>query len=117
MTATTDTSARVHGAALLRVESALRAHGSRTNGAAPGMWTCPAHDDRRPSLHVEQGDQGAVIYCHAGCPLEKVLAALQLVPADLFDAPRPDGRPKSRARGAAPRTRVAAYLYTDRSAE
>lgn len=49
---------------------------------------CPAHDDRRnPSLRVDVGTDGRVLlYCHAGCSFEAILAALGLRPADL----RPD---------------------------
>src|SRR6266566_7603156 len=42
-----------------------------------GMCRCPVHDDQHASLHVSEGYKGAMFYCHAGCPQEKVLAALQ----------------------------------------
>jgi hypothetical protein len=46
---------------------------------------CPAHDDRKPSLGVNEGDDGRVlINCRAGCSFEAVLAALGLEKADLF---------------------------------
>lgn len=104
------------GPALERVERALRTHGSRTN-SAPGMWTCPAHEDRRPSLSVNQGERGAVLYCHAGCRIEQVLTALELEESDLFDEPRPNGRDHIAVRSVSPPRRVAEYLYTDRHAE
>ena len=50
-------------------------------------WTtlCPGHADRQPSLSVSQGDDGRVlIWCHAGCPPERVVAAMSLTMADLF---------------------------------
>jgi hypothetical protein len=50
-------------------------------------WTarCPAHEDRHPSLSVGVGREGRVLLrCHAGCPLEAVLAALGLSARDLF---------------------------------
>ena len=38
---------------------------------------CPAHDDRRPSLSIAQGDDGhLLLYCHAGCTFEQIIAAL-----------------------------------------
>src|SRR3954467_15551967 len=56
---------------------------------------CPTHDDRSPSLSVAEGvDRPAVLYCHAGCRTEAVLAAIGLEMRDLFPAghrtgPRP----------------------------
>jgi hypothetical protein len=51
---------------------------------------CPAHEDRNPSFHLGEGDDGrALVYCHAGCTLEEIAAALHLDPADLFE-PDPD---------------------------
>ena len=39
---------------------------------------CPAHDDRRPSLSIRDGDDGKLlVYCHAGCGQEDVIAALR----------------------------------------
>ena len=105
------------GPALERVEAALRAHGSRIRGGASGMWQCPAHDDHRPSLHVDQGDLGAVLHCHTGCTTEAVLAALELEAADLFDEPRSNGRDRSSRSSGATQQRVSEYLYTDRNAE
>ena len=45
-----------------------------------GGWNapCPAHDDRRPSLSITQGDAGLpLIYCHAGCTQEAVIEQLK----------------------------------------
>jgi hypothetical protein len=48
---------------------------------------CPAHDDRRPSLSVAEGDDGRVLlYCHAGCSIDAIVGALGLTLADLFPA-------------------------------
>lgn len=52
-----------------------------------GQYTarCPAHDDREPSLSIGEGTDGkALVKCHAGCPVEAVVAALGLSMADLF---------------------------------
>lgn len=53
------------------------------------MFRCPAHDDHRPSLKVDRstsrtGTPTVLLYCHAGCRTEDVLAALGLRMADLF---------------------------------
>ena len=43
---------------------------------------CPAHDDRRPSLSIAQGDDGhLLLYCHAGCTFEQIISALRLPPS------------------------------------
>lgn len=47
---------------------------------------CPAHDDRRPSLTVTEGDDGRVLLrCFAGCSVEAIVAAVGLELADLFE--------------------------------
>lgn len=59
-----------------------------------GQWTarCPAHDDRQNSLSVGEGEDGRVLlHCHAGCDIEKIIAALGLSAADLF--PEQTGHP------------------------
>jgi hypothetical protein len=46
---------------------------------------CPAHDDRKASLSIAQGEDGTVLVkCHAGCETSAVLAAVGLKLADLF---------------------------------
>src|SRR6266404_2701849 len=46
---------------------------------------CPAHDDRKPSLSINEGADGCVlIKCHAGCSTNDVLAELGLTKKDLF---------------------------------
>jgi DNA primase len=48
--------------------------------------TCPAHQDRDPSLSVKEGDDGRVlINCFAGCAFDDVVAAIDLETKDLFD--------------------------------
>ena len=56
--------------------SIARALGGRKVGDG-WMARCPAHDDREPSLSLRQADDGRVlVYCHAGCGQERVIAAL-----------------------------------------
>ena len=71
-------------------------------------WTvqCPAHDDRRPSLSIAEGDDGrALVKCHAGCDTPAVVASLGLSLSDLMpDTPthqRARGKPRSRTHGQA----------------
>ncbi len=52
-----------------------------------GGWVarCPAHEDRSPSLSVREGADGRVlVYCHAGCRTDDVVAAIGLSMRDLF---------------------------------
>jgi hypothetical protein len=70
---------------------------------------CPAHDDRNPSFKLDEGDDGrALVYCHAGCTLEEIAAALQIPLTDLFE-PDPDKPVK--------REVVERYDYTDEHGE
>lgn len=74
-----------------------------------GGWSarCPAHEDRHPSLSVAEGDDGrALVRCHAGCPADAVVAALDLSLADLY--PRPDdGPPRTKTTPSGPRPKAA----------
>jgi len=46
---------------------------------------CPAHDDRKPSLSIDEGSDGrALLKCHAGCSMDDVIGALGLTGRDLF---------------------------------
>lgn len=46
---------------------------------ATGMCCCPAHDDKKPSLHVRDGANGkkTLVHCKAGCSQESVISALR----------------------------------------
>ena len=46
---------------------------------------CPAHDDGKPSLRIDEGADGrALVKCWAGCTLDAVLSAIGLTTKDLF---------------------------------
>jgi hypothetical protein len=46
---------------------------------------CPSHPDRQASLSIGEGRDGRVLlYCHAGCELRYVVAAIGLELADVF---------------------------------
>lgn len=51
------------------------------------LCRCPAHDDRKPSLSIRQGNRGILVHCFAGCPRETVLRAIAQLPAGA--PPRP----------------------------
>src|SRR5262245_9724820 len=77
---------------------------------------CPAHDDRRASLSIAQGDDGTgLVKCHAGCDTAAILAAVGLKLAGLFPAkagptPTRNGRPTSGVRTFATATDAVAGL-------
>ena len=46
---------------------------------------CPAHDDRKASLSVSEGEDGRILLnCHAGCSAEEICGALGIKVSDLF---------------------------------
>lgn len=48
---------------------------------------CPSHDDRSPSLHIKEKEDGRIlIHCKAGCGANDVLNALGMSYSDLFPA-------------------------------
>ena len=61
----------------------LLAHLKNVHRSGEG-WTarCPAHGDR---LSINHHDGRWLLKCHAGCEWRAVVAALGMVPADLFD--------------------------------
>lgn len=75
-----------------RLIDALRDHGStvKETGQDKATAQCPAHDDSRASLSVgpRHDDKGTVVYCHAGCQTDDIVAALGLPMSDLFDDPQ-----------------------------
>src|ERR1700679_3905360 len=63
---------------------------SRVKPMGPGRWiaSCPAHEDRSPSLSVRELDDGrALLYDFGGCGTDDVLAAVNLTMADVFERP------------------------------
>jgi CHC2 zinc finger len=60
--------------------------GAKRSGAS---WKalCPAHDDRNPSLSIDERDGRILLYCWAGCSTEAVCAASGIEVRDLFTEP------------------------------
>jgi len=50
--------------------------GGRQNGAG-WLARCPAHDDRKASLSISDGNGRVLVHCHAGCTQEAVLKTLR----------------------------------------
>jgi 5S rRNA maturation endonuclease (ribonuclease M5) len=70
-----------------RIIGRLRAHGCKVieKGGSRADSTCPAHEDRNPSLSVTGIPGQTLVYCHGECHWRDVLAAIELTPADLYD--------------------------------
>ena len=61
----------------MNAEVIARALGGRKIGSA-WMARCPAHEDREPSLSIDDAKSGKVLVrCHAGCDQRDVIAALR----------------------------------------
>ncbi len=55
----------------------------------PDRWQarCPAHEDRTPSLSIRITDEHVLLFCHAGCEVSAILAALSLQWRDICPEP------------------------------
>lgn len=63
--------------AATEAEAVARSRNGRRYGSG-WLCTCPAHDDRTPSLSVASGRDGRLLVkCHAGCEAADILAALR----------------------------------------
>lgn len=50
---------------------------------------CPAHNDKKPSLSVREGDDGRVLlHCFNGCTIQEICAAIGIALSYLFPAKR-----------------------------
>ncbi len=69
------------------LDSVVSKLGAQRSGAS---WKahCPAHDDRNPSLSINERDGRILLYCHAGCSSVAVCAASGIEMHDLFTEPR-----------------------------
>lgn len=66
-----------------KLVNALESHGHPVN--RNGMCTCPCHNDKTASLHVQVGDNGgAVLNCFADCETEQIVSAIGLTMVDLM---------------------------------
>ncbi len=57
----------------------------RSAGAGKWLARCPSHDDKSPSLSIQQLDDGRVlVHCHAGCGALDILSSVGLSWDSLF---------------------------------
>lgn len=69
---------------------------------------CPAHEDRKASLSITEGNNGKIlVHCHAGCAVKEIADVLGLKLKDLFPGDERPARPPHKRRIAK------AYNYTD----
>ncbi len=54
---------------------------------------CPCHRDRYNSLHIEAKAGRVILYCHAGCSRDAIMAAVGLTEDDLDYIPVPEKMP------------------------
>ena len=70
---------------------------------------CPSHDDKRQSLSISEKEGKIVLYCFAGCNVEKIVSSLGLEMTDLFTNEEPTTIQNKKI--------VATYDYTDESGQ
>lgn len=76
-------------------------------------WTarCPAHEDTTPSLSISERNGKILLFCHAGCRVKEICAALKIEERDLFN-----DNPQCASTKSAPGIRIVAeYDYVDES--
>lgn len=67
----------------------------KSTGHSSWKASCPAHDDKNPSLSITESNNGIVlIKCWAGCSAAEIVASIGLRLSDLFPSTRRcHGRP------------------------
>jgi hypothetical protein len=102
--------------------AALRALGIQPKRAGKS-WSarCPAHEDKRPSLSIDEGSDGrALMRCHAGCDFDSIVRALALEQRDLMPERESMGKhaksPRS-TKGTSERKTGAAFPTAERAIE
>jgi len=69
----------------MSVKAILDLINHRQTGKEQWVAVCPSHDDRSPSLHIKEKEDGRVlIHCKAGCGANEILSALGLEFGVLF---------------------------------
>jgi 5S rRNA maturation endonuclease (ribonuclease M5) len=71
----------------LQIEELLSKLNNVKRGAINKEYTarCPAHDDKHNSLSIAEGDDNRILlYCHAGCSINRINDSLGIKTNDLF---------------------------------
>lgn len=101
---------------VLQVVNALTDHGSKVKKQGKTFKAiCPSHEDKTTSLMVDYGDKGAVLFCHAGCKTEDVVAAIGMKMEQLYEAPMDHTKNGAAPLHAAVDGAEATYIYEDES--
>ena len=79
----------------MTAEAIARALTARRSGSC-WMAKCPAHDDRTPSLSIQEVDGTILLHCFAGCETVNVLAAIGMTLSDLYSDTRFEHRGRQR---------------------
>ncbi len=58
-------------------EQIAKALGGAKKSGSGWMALCPAHDDKNPSLSLKNEKGKVLVYCHAGCSQDDIIAALR----------------------------------------
>jgi hypothetical protein len=74
-----------------------RLDGVKSRGAGRWRAQCPAHDDRRPSLSIQETDDKILLHCFGGCSASEIVEALGLRISALFYGPASDPRQAAQA--------------------
>lgn len=63
----------------LNIEELAKKLGKASRCGAGWICCCPAHDDHNPSLSLswDHTQQKLLVYCHAGCAFESIMAAIK----------------------------------------
>lgn len=51
---------------------------------------CPCHNDKKASLTISEKGDKILIHCHAGCDTRKIVAAMGITMADLYNGEKPE---------------------------
>lgn len=74
-----------------------RLDGIKPRGADKFIARCPAHQDRNPSLSIQDGHKAILLRCWSGCALAAITDKLGIAIKDLFHDALPDPRQRMAA--------------------
>lgn len=94
-----------------RVMAQLSQRGPTKRAGRGFLVCCPAHGDSNPSLKVDRGDDGRVLFdCKAGCSFKDIVSALGMGERELFaDSAEPPPVTETRPKPSATLAELAAH--------